>query len=289
MVELAEVTNRERQSIEADVPILVIGSTGKTGRRVMERLEALGLPVRGGSRSADPPFDWEDQSTWAPALQDMKSVYLTYYPDIAVPGSIEAIRVFVDLAVEAGVQRLVLLAGRGEEEADRAELAVRESSLNWTILRPTWFAQNFSEMYWRELVIGGEVVLPAGDVGEPFVDVDDIADVAVAALTEERHTGQTYELTGPRSLTFAEAVREIAEATGREVRYVKVTPEEYESILKEQDVPADFIWLLNYLFTNVLDGRNSHLADGVQRALGREPKDFADYARETAATGVWDA
>lgn len=269
-------------------PTLVLGGTGKTGRRVVERLVERGLPVRVGSRSAEPPFDWEDQGTWAAALQDVEAVYLSYYPDLAVPGAVDAVRALVDLAVELGVRKIVLLAGRGEDEAKHAEQVVRGSGVDWTILRSSWFAQNFSENYLLEPVLSGEVVLPVGDVGEPFIDADDIADVAVAALTEDGHAGQLYELTGPRLLSFAEAVAEIGVASGRDISFRQVTPEQYSAALVEEGVPDDFVWLLNYLFTTVLDGRNAGLADGVQRALGREPRDFADYARDAAASGVWD-
>jgi uncharacterized protein YbjT (DUF2867 family) len=267
---------------------LVIGGTGKTGRRVAERLTAHGLPIRIGSRSGEPPFNWEAQATWAPTLRNIGAVYLTYYPDLAVPGAVDAVSSFVELAMASGIRRLVLLSGRGEEEAQRAEQVLQDSGADWTILRCSWFSQNFSENYLRDPVVSGEVVLPAGNVGEPFVDADDIAEVAVAALTEGRHVGQLYELTGPRLLTFAEAVGEIAKATGREIRYVQVSPEEYASALAEADLPAEFVWLVNYLFTTVLDGRNAHLTNGVQRALGREPRDFTDYARAAAAAGVWN-
>src|SRR5215203_2854414 len=272
---------------------LVVGGTGKTGRRVVERLRTRGLPVRVGSRSGEPPFDWEDEATWEPALQNVGSVYVTYYPDLAVPGSVEAVRSFADLAVENGVRRLVLLSGRGEPEAERAELALREvvdakAGAEWTILRSTWFMQNFSEDYMLEHLLSGEIRLPAGDVPTPFLDADDIADVAVAALTEDRHAGQLYELTGPRSLTFAEAAAEIAEATGREIRHEPVSLEEHAAEAAEHGVPAEVVELLTYLFREVVDGRNANTTAGVRLALGREPKDFADYAREAAATGVWD-
>jgi uncharacterized protein YbjT (DUF2867 family) len=267
---------------------LVLGGTGKTGRRVVERLTERGLPVRVGSRSGSPPFDWEDDSTWAPALEGVTAVYLAYYPDISVPGAVEATRSFAELAVRSGAGRVVLLSGRGEPEAERAEQAVRDTGAELTILRSTWFAQNFSEDFWLEHVLTGEVPLPAGDTPEPFVDTDDIADVAVAALTDDRHIGQLYELTGPRLLTFAQAVEEIAEATGREIRYVPVSIEEYAAAAAEQGVPGEVIEILTFLFGEVLDGRNAHLADGVQRALGREPRDFADFAREVATSGAWD-
>ncbi len=179
---------------------LVLGGTGKTGRRVVERLAARGLPTRVGSRSAEPPFDWENEATWKPALRGVSSAYVTYYPDLAVPGAVAAVRSFVDVAIGSGVRRLVLLSGRGEPEAERAEAAVRAAGTDWTILRSTWFMQNFSEDYMLEHVLSGEIRLPAGDVPTPFLDADDIADAAVAALTEDRHAGHLYELTGPRSL-----------------------------------------------------------------------------------------
>jgi uncharacterized protein YbjT (DUF2867 family) len=268
-------------------PTLVLGGTGKTGRRVVERLRARRLPVRVGSRSGAPPFDWEDTSTWAPALLGVGSVYVSYYPDLAVPGAVETVGSFAELAVASGVPRLVLLAGRGEPEAEEAEHAAGASGAELTIVRSTWFAQNFSEDHLLDQVLSGLVALPAGDTPEPFVDADDIADVAVAALTDDRHIGELYELTGPRLLTFAEAVGEIARAAGREIRYVPVSIEEYATAAAQQGVPDDVIGLLTYLFGEVLDGRNAHLTDGVKRALGREPRDFAQYARDAAATGVF--
>jgi uncharacterized protein YbjT (DUF2867 family) len=267
-------------------PTLVLGGTGKTGRRIVERLRARKLPVRVGSRSGEPPFDWEDRATWAPALQGVRSVYVSHYADLA-PGAAETIGAFAEQSVARGVTRLVLLSGRGEREAELAEQAVRDSGAELTILRSTWFNQNFSENFFRDFALEGEVALPAGDTAEPFVDAEDIADVAVAALTNDSHIGQLYELTGPRLLSFAEAVAEIADATGREIGYVPISLEAFASASRAQGVPADVVDLLTYLFGEVLHGRNAHLTDGVQRALGRPPRDFRDYARTTATTGVW--
>jgi uncharacterized protein YbjT (DUF2867 family) len=266
---------------------LVLGGTGKTGRRVAERLGALGVPVRIGSRSGEPPFDWEKSETWAPTLEGMSSAYISYYPDLAVPGAVDVVGSLADLAVKEGVSRLVLLAGRGEEEAERAEQAVSDSGADLTIVRATWFMQNFSEDYIVEYILAGEIPLPAGDTPEPFVDADDIADVAVAALTDDKHIGELYELTGPRLLTFADTADEISKATARDIQYVPVSIKEFAAAAYEQHVPTEVVELLSYLFAEVLDGRNAHVTDGVQRALGREPRDFSDYAREAAASGVW--
>lgn len=277
------------ESVREAKTTLVVGGTGKTGRRVVERLTARGLPTRVGSRSGEPPFDWEEETTWASALQNVGSVYVTYQPDLAVTGAADTIRSFTDLAVRSGVQRLVLLSGRGEEEAQRCERIVQESGADWTILRCSFFNQNFSESFFLEPVLAGEVALPAGNnVAEPFVDVDDIADVAVAALTEKGHSGELYELTGPRLLTFEEAVGEISRTSNREVRYVPISVEEFASALSRDGVPPEVVELMAYLFTEVLDGRNAYLTDGIRRALGREPRDFASYVRDVAATGIWN-
>lgn len=216
-------------------------------------------------------------------MHGVGSVYISYYPDLAVPGAVDAVRELTEVARRAGVQRLVLLSGRGEEEAQAAEEVVKASGVEWTIVRCSWFNQNFSESYLLDPVLSGEVVLPAGDVPEPFVDTDDtddIADVAVAALTEPGHVGEVYELTGPRLLTFAEAVGEIAKATGREITYVEAPLNGYIAAMAEYDVPDDMVELLGYLFGEILDGRNAQVADGVQRALGRPARDFADFVKE---------
>lgn len=269
--------------------VVVLGGMGKTGRRVFEKLQAKGVAVRALSRSTEPAFDWEKPDTWAAALQNADAVYAAFQPDLAVPGADEAIRALTDIAQASGVKKLVLLSGRGEPEAQHAEQIALDSSLETTIVRAAWFNQNFSENFLLDSVLAGEVVLPVGEVREPFIDADDIADVAVAALTEDGHAGQVYEITGPRLMTFAEALAEISAASGREVQFTEVTPEQYSAMLAEYGLPEEYISLLNYLFTTIMDGRNESLTDGVQRALGRPAKDFADYAREVAASGAWNS
>ncbi|MCA9858670.1 MAG: NAD(P)H-binding protein [Thermomicrobiales bacterium] len=269
-------------------PVFVAGGTGKTGRRVAARLEALGVPVRIGSRRSQPAFDWEQSHGWASALEGSKAVYAAYAPDLAVPGAVAAIEQLIDLAKRARIERFVLLSGRGEPEAQAAEALVQHSGLDWTIVRCAWFMQNFSENYFIDGILAGELALPVGAVREPFVDADDIAEVVATALTQPGHNGQLYELTGPRTLTMAEAMQEIALATGREIRYTELDQEVYEREMRAAGLPSEVIWLLQYLFTTVLDGRNAWLGDGVQRALGRPPRDFRDYARDAASTGCWN-
>jgi len=265
---------------------LILSGSGKTGRRVAQRLAARGVPLRLGSRSATPAFDWWDASTWPALLDGVRAIYLAYHPDLAAPGAAEHVQRFTGLAVQSGARRIVLLSGRGAPGVLPSERAVRESGLPFTILRAAWFCQNFSEGHLLEPVRSGTLAFPAGEVAEPFVDAADIADVAVLALTDDAHAGRTYELTGPRLVTFAEAMAEMARAAGRELRYVPISPAQYAAALA-QHVPAEQASFLAQLFAEVLDGHNAHLSADVERVLGRSPRDFAAYAREAAASGVW--
>jgi uncharacterized protein YbjT (DUF2867 family) len=265
---------------------LVLGGTGKTGRRIVERLQAKGVPVRLGTPSSKPPFDWNDAATWPAALEGVGSVYVTYYPDVAIPGAAAAVGAFAELAVTVGARRLVMLSGRGEDGALASEQALRASGADWTIVRSAFMDQNFDEGFFLEPVRAGEVAFPADpDLAEPFIDADDLADVAVAALTEDGHVGQLYEMTGPRLLSWAD---EVARASGHPIRYLPVSLEDYAALLLDNQVPADYVKMLTDVFAEVLDGHNAWLGDGVQRALGRPPRDFADFAHDAAATGVWD-
>lgn len=263
--------------------ILVTGGTGKTGRRVAERLTARGVPVRIGSRSGSPAFDWDAPATWEGVLKGVSAVYLTYYPDLAFPGVAKVMAEFSAAAVAQGVNKIVLLSGRGEDGALASEASVRNSGAAWTIVRCNWFNQNFTESFFLDPVRQGVISIPAGTAVEPFVDAGDIADVVAIALTEPGHEGQVYELSGPRLLGFADVAHEISLATGREVVYTPVTAAEYEVMLAGEGLPREFV----DLFTLILDGRNASLTDGVRRALGREPKDFTHFAQEAAASGIW--
>ena len=263
--------------------VLVLGGTGKTGRRIAAGLKTRGRSFRIGSRTAEPAFDWNNVQTWDACLEGVSTVYLNYAPDLAIPGATDSIRSFVDRSKSRGIKRIVLLSGRGEAEAQACEEIVRESGLEWTVVRASWFYQNFSEGAFVEMVQSGQITLPAGNTREPWVDVDDIAEVAVAALTEPGHVGEVYEVTGPRLMTFADIATDLSHATGREIKYIDIPHADFLAAMTASGAPKDVVWLLDYLFATVLDGRNAHLSDGVQRALGRPPKDFADFARDVAA------
>lgn len=270
----------------SDNPVLVIGATGKTGARVAARLAALGHPHRGVSRRSEPAFDWEKPETWAPALEGMKSAYITYVPDLAAPGAPENIRRLAEAAKTAGLKKLVLLSGRGEHGAELSEEKIRQSGLDFTVVRASWFNQNFDEGFFHSSILDGVVALPAGNRTEPFIDVDDIAEVAVAALLDDSHNGETYEVTGPRLLTFADAAAEIAAASGLPVSYIPLDGPTFHAALLPA-VGPELADLMSNLCAEVFDGRNERLGDGVQRALGRPPRDFSDYVKVAAARGAW--
>ncbi len=246
------------------------------------------MSVRSVSRSTEVPFDWANQSTWAAALDGIDSAYVSYQPDLALPGAVDAIRAFLLAAKKADVKHVVLLSGRGEEEAEIAEKVLQDSGLDWTVLRASWFMQNFSENYMRDELLSGSLTLPVGPKKEPFIDVDDIADVAVAALTETGHRNKLYELTGSELFSFSDAVSEIARATDKNLSFNPVSYADYEAALREQALPEDVITLLRYLFVELFDGRNASVAHGVEEALGRKPRRFADFARKAAIEGIWE-
>jgi uncharacterized protein YbjT (DUF2867 family) len=270
-----------------DTTLVVTGATGRTGSRVARAAEAAGFTVRAASRASG--FDWADRSTWADTLRGAGAAYLVHPADVGAPGTAGAVGALAHEALALGVRRLVLLSARGEEQALPAEEALRASGADWTVVRAAWFAQNFSEgPLAEELRRSGELVFPAGEVPEPFVDVRDVADVVVAALTDgERYAGRTLTVTGPRPLTFGEAVAEIAGATGRPLTYRAVPAREYGESLLGFGVPREEAAFLTEVFETLLDGRNARAEDGVRQVLGREPRDFSDFAREEAAAGTW--
>lgn len=276
-----------RRAFTRTSPILVTGATGKTGRRIAAKLAEQGHEIRLGSRRADIPFDWNAPQGWEAALKDVKAIYIAYSPDLAVPGTVELITRFVDAAKTAGVARLVLLSGRGEEEAQACEQIVLGSGLEATVVRASWFNQNFSEGGFAGMVQAGRITLPGATMVEPFVDADDIADVAVAALTQDGHDGEIYEVTGPRLLGFEDLSVILSQAAGRDIAYIPVPHKDFLDGLKADGAPGEVVWLMDYLFSTVFDGRNAHVCDGVERALGRKPTDFETFAQRAAAAGAF--
>ena len=267
-------------------PILVIGATGKVGRRVVANLAAMDKPVRPAGRNTPLTFDWQDRSNWLEHFTDVETAYVSYYPDLASPQGADDIAALSAIAKKAGLKRMVLLSGRGETGAEKAEQALMDSGLGYTILRSAWFNQNFSEGHLQPAIMSGMIAMPAGQRREPFIDVDDIAEVATAALTDDSHDNQLYVLTGPDLLTFADAATAINAAAGLNVAYLPVSLQDFHAGLTAELGPevAD---LLTSVCEETFDGRNESVADGVMRALGRPPRDFAEFCRKAAVSGAW--
>ena len=277
-----------RRNIMKNPPILIIGKNAKTGWRVEQRLKALGLPTRAVSRSTSPAFDWEDRRTWRPAMENSRSAYITFHPDLAIPTAEQTIRDFVALAADLGLEHLVLLSGRGEDGARRAEIALQAGGMDWNIVRASWFMQNFSESFMIEGILKGELALPAGDTVEPFVDVDDVADVAVAALTRPEMRNRIFEVSGPHALSFTQCIAAISRATGYPVKYTQVSVERFIDGMRAEGAPEQLQWLMHELFSVVFDGRNSQPTSGVEEALGRPATGFDAYIGKALESGAWD-
>ncbi|MFH8614961.1 NAD(P)H-binding protein [Streptomyces sp. NPDC017979] len=277
----------------SDANTLVLGATGKTGRRVAARLRLRGTPVRSASRTSAVPFDWSEPGGWDAVLRGAEAVYLV---PPAVPGPAHE---FVARAEAAGVQRLVLLSGRGSDtwgdttfglEMRSAEEAVRGSALEWAVVRPSNFAQNFDEDLFHAPLLAGELALPAGAVPDPFIDVEDVADVAAKVLSEPGlHAGKTYDVTGPRSITFGEATELIARASGRPIAYRQTSTDEYVAALLKEGWGETDAHHVAEMFVLMERGLLAEPTDDVAEVLGRAPRTFEDYVVRVAATGAWRA
>ena len=269
--------------------ILVIGGTGKTGHRVVERLTKSGHHVTVGSRNGTPSFDWEDYSTFAPALKGMDRAYIVYYPDLAVSGAKEAITALTEAALKAGLEKVVLLSGKGETEAEACEQIVANSGLNYSLVRASWFNQNFSEGAFLDFVLAGQVALPMPNAEIPFVDADDIAEVVTKVLVDDSYNGKTITVTGPKKLTFKQVVSVMEHAIGRDVKYIPISIEEFKTGMKAAGLPDSYVWLFGYLFKEVLGNPdNQEVSHDVEKVLGRKATSFEEYAQKTLATGVWN-
>lgn len=269
--------------------VLVIGGTGKTGRLVVENLTQLGHTVRIGSRDNSPTFDWDHPDTFAQALKGMDRAYIVYYPDLAVPGAKEAIQTLTEAALKEGLEKVVLLSGKGEKEAEACEEIVANSGLNYTLVRASWFNQNFSEGAFKDYVLAGHMPLPMPEARIPYTDTRDIADVVTKVLLDDSFNGQTVTVTGPRKLTFEEVAAIISEKLGRSIQYQPISMDEFKMGLTEAGLPEPVIWLLGYLFTEVLGhSENQTISDDVEKILNRKPVSFEEYVEKTVISGVWN-
>ncbi len=269
--------------------ILVIGGTGKTGSHVVKGFNQLGHNVRIGGRNSSPAFDWEDPSTYRPALKGMDRAYIVYYPDLAVPGAKSAIANLAEAALKEGLEKVVLLSGKGETEAEACEQIIANSGLNYTLVRASWFNQNFSEGAFVDYILAGHMALPMEDAKIPYTDTKDIADMVIKALLDDTLNGKTLTVTGPKKLTFEEVAGIISQKLGRTIQYQPISMDEFKASLVEAGLPESHIWLLEYLFTEVLGhSENQTISNDVEEVLNRKPVSFEAYVEKTVASGVWN-
>jgi uncharacterized protein YbjT (DUF2867 family) len=261
---------------------LILGGTGKTGRRIVERLAALGVDAVAGSRHPQPGlpsilFDWDDTTTHV--LDDVDTLYLM--PPALRVDHVGIVTAFIEQA--ASVRRVVFLSARGVDVAPpnplRAiETMLQDSGLAWSVLRPTWFNQNFTEGVFAGGIADGVIVAPTGDGAVPSIDADDIADVAVALLTRPKLDGAAYDISGPTALSFAEMAAHISSASGRVVRHVELDRQAWEDGATGAGLPGDYAVLLGTIFDVIRNGWDAHISDGVEQVLGRAPRSFGDWA-----------
>ncbi|SUJ24279.1 NAD(P)H azoreductase [Sphingobacterium spiritivorum] len=264
--------------------ILVIGGSGKNGSRVVRKLRELNYPAFSTVRKGNihQPnvriFEWKDTSTWEAALTDIDSIYIVH-PDTSMPEAYTEIKELAEKSVKMGITRLVLLSGRGQQSVIKCEDAIRKSGLEWTIVRSAWFNQNFTEGHFAASIQHGELIFLADTVKEPFVDLEDLTDVIVQCLIDDKHNHHIYEVTGPALHSFEEAVQIIGATTGKPVRYIHADADNYYELLVQHGLSQDLATHMIGAFEEILDGRNANIGDGIEKVLGRPPVLFTTFVK----------
>ncbi len=267
--------------------VLVTAPNSKTGKQVVKLLEKENIPFRAASRSTSPSFDWEDEKTWSPAMSGTNAIYAVIPPNLAFADMPVRFKTFLKHCEAEQIKRIVLLSGRGEEEASRIEDIALSSTIPTTVLRASWFAQNFSEGYFVEGVANGLLALPSKLVREPFIDTRDIAKAAAFALKDTSSNDNIYELTGPELLSFEDVANKFTKHLDQPVTFVYVPLEDYLNELQQFGVPSDEIELTRFLFDELLDGRNAYTTSDLNLLLGEQGTSFEQFIQHTKSSGVW--
>jgi uncharacterized protein YbjT (DUF2867 family) len=263
---------------------LIIGGTGKVGSRVTQYLTTAGHVARVASRTGgDVRFDWRDADSYRPAVEGADGIFIVG-PGSATDWSPSLTRL-LEVAAAAGVRRVVLLSARGVEflpdgAVARAERAVQDGSIPWTILRPSHFAQNFTEAMF--VPVDGAVIAPVGDGAEPFVDVDDIAQVASTVFGSDDWRNEIIDISGPSALGFVDAVAVLAEHTGRPTRFEDESAEDHIARLRSANTPEGYIEWRMAMLGGIRSGADAYVSDGVERVLGRPATSFPEWAAREA-------
>jgi uncharacterized protein YbjT (DUF2867 family) len=272
--------------------ILVTTPTGKVGQEVAKQLLATGASVRVGAHTPEKarvlnlngaeivPFSFEDEASAKAALQNMDALYLAFPSSM----SAEYPKRVIEFAKDAGVKRIVMLSAKGVEnsEADlrQVEKYLEASGLEYTILRPAWFFQNFNTGQLEYIRQAGAIIEPSGDGKTSFIDTRDIAAVAVKALNENGHHGKAYALTGSKAHDRNEVAKAISDATGNNVVYQSLTDEEFRARANAEQWPVPVMEIMSWLYGGVREGWTQDTTDTVKQLLGREPMSLEQYAND---------
>jgi uncharacterized protein YbjT (DUF2867 family) len=273
--------------------ILVTGANGNLGGAVVRALNR-GTVIAGGTHPETMQMpqgvevrkiDYMQPETVAAALKDVDGLFLVAPPlDPDAPAKLNPV---IDQARAAGVRHIVFNSALGVDQNDAAPLRVIEkhlmaSGLQYTILRPNFFMENFSAGFLAPMISQGGIFLAAGDAGTSFISVEDIAAVAAAAF-EKEHFGAEYNLTGPVALDHTQVTRIISEVSGRQIQYHALTEEAMLQGARDQGMPGGAVQYMGVLYGAVRSGWLAAVTDDVENVTGRPPISFGDFAQKNAA------
>jgi ergot alkaloid biosynthesis protein len=272
--------------------VLVIGGTGKTGSRVVAKLQQRGVAVALGSRTPRGPgavhFDWAAPESFEPACAAVGAVYM-----IAPLGELNpapVMQAFIEKALRLQVRRFVLLSSSLLPEDGPAMGTVhgflRRNAPEWAVLQPSWFMQNFCEgVHQASIRNEGRIISATGSGAVGFIHVDDIAEVAVRALIDPTAHNRAHLITGPQALTYGEVAAAIGRVCGYTVRHENISTQELAARWSALGLPADYAAMLANMDEAIFHGAENRTTTTVKDVTGREPTRFADFVQ--ANTQAW--
>lgn len=275
--------------------VLVLGGTGKTGGPLVRRLTEEGHGVKCASRSGAAPggaegcrFDWYAAESHGAALDGVGSIYLI--APLGAPDPLQVMQPFIETAIARGVGRFVLLSSSLLEEGGPAmgmvHAFLRQCAPQWAVLRPSWFMQNFViDPHLTSICSEGAIYSATDDGLVPFIDAEDIAEVALHALTDARPTANDLLITGPQAISYDQVAATIGGVVGRPVRHVRLTAEQLAKRFEDAGIPAEYATMLAGLDRAIAAGAEARTTDIVEKVTGHPPASFESFAQ--AHAGQW--
>lgn len=279
--------------------VLVTGATGTVGQEVAKALQARAIPFTAAVRDVDKAkemlgrethaihFDFEQPQTFDQAVQSVDRVFLLGPPlNMHLDQLIEP---FIDYLYKNEIKRVVYLSAFGAESMRGlpfhtvVEQKLKAMDFAWTILRPSFFSQNFKSYEYENITEHGITYMPAGDGKVGFVDVCDVGEVTAAVLTDNQHIHREYVLTGPETLSYYDAAQQLSELIGKPVRYPAPTPEEYTDTLKKSGAPDFIAPYMNEVYGLIRDGKVDQVSPAIEDILHRPPNPLREVLQRTFA------